>query len=256
MALLAGARLLVRTDYVAAMKSFLAANPEFKNASIISLGSGNDSSQIVQYYTADIPGTKSYGSLRELVEDNRDEPVIVVDDFTGSGGQMSNILASMFDKPELKREDLNEQRSLALKPEQDFLRARQVAFVFTAAWEDGRRAVAEMAEKVGLNAKVFVHITEDQLPEAAKVLEAKGLGDKATGFLTQVGKIGADLLSGNEPDWPDKKVKERALGYGNRGLLLFFPYNVPSQTLTCMWADGAVGGDEWTPIMRRRKKVT
>lgn len=256
MALLAGARLLVRTDYVAAMKSFLVANPEFKNASVISFGSGNDSSQIVQYYTADIGGTKSYGSLRELVEDNRDEPVIVVDDFTGSGGQMSNILASMFDKPELKREDLNEQRSLALKPEQDFLRTRKVAFVFTAAWETGRAAVAEMAEKVGLDARVFVHITEDQLPEAARVLETTGLGDKADSFFERVARIGGNLLRGNEPDWPADKVKQRALGYGNRGLLLFFPYNVPSQTLTCMWADGTVDGDEWTPIMRRRKKVT
>ncbi len=256
MALLAGARLLVRTDYVAAMKSFLAANPEFKNASVISLSSGNDSSQIVQYYTADIAGTKSYGSLGELVEDNRDEPVIVVDDFTGSGGQMSNILASMFDKSELKREDQNEQRSLALKPEQDFLRARKVGFVFTAAWEAGRKAVAEMAEKVGLDARVFVHITEDQLPEAGRALEAQGLGEKADGFFKRVAQIGADLLRSNEPDWPAEKVEQRAFGYGNRGLLLFFPYNVPSQTLTCMWADGTVDGDEWTPIMRRRKKVT
>ncbi len=256
MALLARARLLVRADYVAAMRSFLAANPEFKNASVISLGNGNDSSQIVQYYTADIAGTKSYGSLRELVEGGRNEPVIIVDDFTGSGGQMSHILASMFDMVELKREDLNEQRSLALKPEQDFLRERKIAFVFTAAWEAGRKAVAEMAAKVGLDAKVFVYLSEDQLPEAAKVLEESGLGEKAKSFLNRLEQIGAELLRSNEPDWSPDKVSKRALGYGNRGLLLFFPYNVPSQTVTCMWADGSVEGNTWTPIMRRRKKVT
>ena len=50
------------------------------------------------------------------------------------------------------------------------------------------------------------------------------------------------------------KTAERALGYGNRGMLLGTPFNVPSQTMTLVWGNGIVDGLPWEPLMRRRKK--
>ncbi|WP_443627165.1 phosphoribosyltransferase-like protein [Bradyrhizobium ivorense] len=50
-------------------------------------------------------------------------------------------------------------------------------------------------------------------------------------------------------------MAQRALGYGNRAMLLASPFNVPAQSLTLIWARGHVDGAEWTPLMLRRKKV-
>jgi hypothetical protein len=36
--------------------------------------------------------------------------------------------------------------------------------------------------------------------------------------------------------------------------LITFPYNTPSQALTCLWERGTVGGRPWTPLLPRRRK--
>ena len=52
-----------------------------------------------------------------------------------------------------------------------------------------------------------------------------------------------------------KRAADRSFGYGNRAMLVAFPYNVPSQTLTCIWKQGVVNGAEWFPLIARRKKT-
>lgn len=102
---------------------------------------------------------------------------------------------------------------------------------------------------------VLSHVSEYALRLADTLLATDHTADYAPKFLEQAGAIGEQLLQANEPEWPPEKVAERKLGYGNRGMLLFFPYNAPSQTLTCMWATGQVDGEVWEPIVRRRKKT-
>ncbi len=255
--LLDNARLVSRQDVVGAVRAFIAANPEFGSASVISLSKGNDSSQIVQYFTADVGGGLAFhGSLGAAARAGGDAPLLVVDDFCGSGGQWANLIGSLFGNVELRRPELNEQRSLGLEPEREYLRNRKVAFVFTAGWTAGASVVKAAAEKVGMLASVYVHLTETDLPFADDVLSAaEHLRDYAPTFLATAGEIGRSLLKESEPDWPPEKVEQRKLGYGNRGMLLFFPYNAPSQTMTCMWGEGTVGAERWDALIRRRKKV-
>jgi hypothetical protein len=253
MVLLQRARLIGRTDVVNAVKDFLTKHPDFSNASVISLNKGNDSSQIVQYFAADVGGDLIfYGSLEDASHAETDAPVIIVDDFCASGNQWVNLIGALFQDAELQR-DLNEQRSLALEPEQEFLRSRKVAFVFTAGWTNGRDAIERAAQKVGMDARVHVHLTEDDLPFAEDVLNESESREHAPAFLEKVKSVGEALLEQNEPNWDRKKIASRALGYGNRGMLLFFPYNAPSQTLTCMWAEGEIDGERWDALIRRRK---
>ena len=254
--LLQKAKLIGRADVVAAVRSFIQDNREFAAASVISLSQGNDSSQIVQYFTADIGGDLTFfGSLKEAAKAEKSAPVIVVDDFCGSGNQWANLIGSLFGDADLQKADLNEQRSLALEPERDFLRGRKVAFIFTAGWTAGRDAVLDAARKVGMDVQVHVHITEGQIPFASTALEDSDVREHTEAFLAKAASVGERLLHANEPQWSAEKIETRKLGYGNRAMLLFFPYNAPSQSLTCMWAEGVIDGESWEPLVRRRKKV-
>jgi HD superfamily phosphohydrolase len=254
--LLDHARLISRQDVVGAVRTFITSNREFGSASVISLSKGNDSSQIVQYFAADVGGgLVFYGSLEGAVRAGRDAPVVVVDDFCGSGNQWANLIGALFGATELRQPELHEQRSLGLEPERDFLRNRKVAFIFTAGWSTGAAVVQAAAEKVGMEARVYVHLTESELPFTDSALEADHVREHAAAFLEKAGAVGKTLLDVNEPDWPSEKIEQRKLGYGNRGMLLFVPYNAPSQTMTCMWAEGDINGERWEPLIRRRKKI-
>lgn len=253
--LLSKARLVGRNEVVSAVRSFIEENKEFSTASVISLDKGNDSSQIVQYFAADAgTGLQFHGSPEEAARENRPAPVIIVDDFCGTGNQWSNIIGSAFGVIEAQKPDLNEQRTLELEPVREYLRGRDIGFVFTGGWTDGRSAVLEAAQAAGLKVKVHIHLTEDQLPFAEQVLKASSVAEHADSFLTKAAEIGETILRSRETDWEESKFEQRKLGYGNRGMLLFFPYNAPSQTLTCMWSDGTFGGQPWLPLIRRRKK--
>lgn len=64
----------------------------------------------------------------------------------------------------------------------------------------------------------------------------------------------SQLIEDNDPDAVEKSEK-RALGHGNRAMLLVFPYNVPTQTITVIREAGIVDGVAWQPLLRRRKKL-
>jgi HD superfamily phosphohydrolase len=252
--LLRHARLLERKDTVAALQAFLGRHPEFGNASVVSLSKGAESSQIVQYYAADISsGLSFYPSLHDAARENREGPVIFIDDVCGSGGQVINILGSWFDDPRLKR-DLKEPRLAALEPEKDYLADRKVAFVFVAGWKDGLDQIRAATRDLGIDAEVFAHLLDADLPFGLEPPLGSEIREEIwTSFLEECRDIGDQLLQ--PENWPQEKRQERALGYGNRAMLFFSAYNAPSQTLTCMWAEGVVNGAAWKPIMRRRKKL-
>ncbi|MFL9840475.1 HD domain-containing protein [Sphingomonas sp. ST-64] len=255
--LLSKAKLVGRNDVVNAVRSFIEDHKEFATASVISLDKGNDSSQIVQYFTADAgPGLRFYGSPEEAAREGRSDPIIIVDDFCGTGNQWSNIIGSAFGLPEAQKPELNEQRTLVLEPVREYLRNRDIAFVFTGGWEDGRKAVLDAAAAAGLNVKVHIHVTEEHLPFAEQVLKGSHVAEHTESFLAKAAEIGDALLRSRETDWDESKFEQRKLGYGNRGMLLFFPYNAPSQTMTFMWSDGTFDGRTWLPLIRRRKKST
>ncbi len=253
LSLLQRSRLLGRADVAEMMTRFLQAHPEFEDASVVGLSQGNESSQIIQYYAADASSKlKFYASLNAAARAGRDAPVIFVDDFCASGGQITNLLGSWFGDTELKKADMNEQRDLALEPERDYLRSRKLAFCFVAAWNDGLDSVQKALDDLRLAGTVFSHLHDKDIPVAFD--EQFIDSDLLPGFRQYCATLGRQLLTAEK--WPAEKLTERMCGYGNRGLLLFFPYNAPAQSLTCMWATGEVDGDLWEPLIPRRKKIT
>lgn len=251
--LLRAIRVLDRADTKRALTQFLEKHPQFRGASIVTLGDVKDSSAIQQYYARDIPD--AFGKVSSLVnvaKAQTDAHVVFLDDFVGSGGQVSDILGQWFGNEDLQNPDLNEQRELFGQIELEYLRSRKVGFVFVAGWSDGETKVAGVAAKLGLDATIYIDITDADIPFAfEKVLQ----GDRAKieAFRQECQRIGEELLrsAGKGED----KVQTRSLGYGNRAMLLVSRYNVPTQVLSCLWMGGQVEGVDWQPLVHRRAKL-
>ncbi|KQT42063.1 hypothetical protein ASG43_17460 [Aureimonas sp. Leaf454] len=256
-----GLRMISRRDTVNAVGDFIAQNRQFEGAIVVPFGSARDSAAIQGYFAADLQGTRVSGclTLAEAVIKTNGHPILFVDDFMGSGGQGRDMLAAGFGRKDL-RVDLNEERDLFSHDIQNFLRRSSVGFVFTAAWDAGMEQFQQTATDIGLDAKVFRHIDESGIPFLADVLSDLPEA-QVSGFIERSHRIGVALLDGSNRQRSGEsqqdrhaRLSERALGYGNRGMLLASPFNVPTQTFTPVWAEGKVNGAAWVPLMPRRKK--
>ena len=252
-------KMLTRNDTVRAVRSFVNSNPKFQGGIVVPFGDARDSSAIQTYFSGDVEGThvSKLMTLQEAASSNSATPIIFVDDFLGSGGQTRDILAKGFGIPSLAAR-LGEQRSLFGSDVQHFLKTVKVGFVFTAAWSKGLESLRSVAKKLEINATVFAHLTDPDLPFAFDCCFEGVDSAKVESFRTKCQEIGralAEQMSRGKGSSASKKASERALGYGNRGMLLTSPFNVPTQTLTAIWGTGFVNGAQWEPLMARRKKT-
>ncbi|MEJ8835589.1 phosphoribosyltransferase-like protein [Ramlibacter sp. AN1133] len=261
--LLSKFKMLTRANTVAAVEAFVTQNPEFRGACVVPFGSAKDSGAVQTYFTADLLGSLIHSclTLEEAARREDGRPLIFIDDFVGSGGQASDILGAGFGQVGLRVDSLNEQRTIFEDDVQAYLRRAKIGFVFTAAWDSGIAAVENAACDLKLDSRVYRHIGEDAIPFAEDALE--GVEPQIVeAFMNRCQEIGESLLiSQLEQDGRShdstalKRVGQRALGYGNRAMLLASPFNVPTQTLTAIWARGRVGGVDWIPLFARRKKL-
>jgi HD superfamily phosphohydrolase len=256
-------RMLERRDTVDAIRDFIRSNPQFRDGIVVPFGNMRDSGAIQTYYSADlIPEYISAAmTLDEACKSKNKKPIIIVDDFVASGGQGQDILAAGFGEPSL-RVDLGEERQLFEDEKKEYLRSIEVGFVFTAAWNEGMLRLKEVARKLGLKATFARKLFDEDLPFAFD-LDLHASPDVKEAFQRRCEVIGKSLLvhakqkeTGKTATKAElKKIDGRALGYGNKGMLLASPFNVPTQTLTAIWAEGEVDGIEWQPLFPRRKKL-
>jgi hypothetical protein len=243
-------RFLDRGDTHDALTAFLDANPEFEGATVCPLGELKDSGAVQAYISRDLerrlPRT---GTVEEAVERSWEAPILFLDDFTASGSQALDILGHWFGDGTLQQSQLGEERLPFGEREREFLRSRPIGFVFVAGWDEGMRRVREAVTKLELDAKVYVHIPERDLPFAfSGGSQSKDIGR----FKERCVVVGRQLLQSAGKD--SEKQADRALGYGNRAMLLGSRLNIPTQTLTCIWMDGRVDGVDWHALLRRREK--
>lgn len=255
-------KMISRVDTVDAVVSFIKNNQNFMKSIVVPFGSARDSGAIHGYFAADLRGTfiDDCLTLEEAFQKRAGRPIIFLDDFLGSGGQSRDILAAGFGRSDL-RAALSEERDLFSADIQAFLRGSPLAFVFTAAWDDGMAELKKMVAELHLDATVFRHIDENGIPFLDGALA--GLPQsQITEFLNYSKYIGKTLLrtqskkkiEENDVVYEDR-INGRVLGYGNRGMLLASPFNVPTQTFTPIWASGDIGGATWKALLPRRKKA-
>jgi deoxynucleoside triphosphate triphosphohydrolase SAMHD1 len=246
-------RVLRREDTKSALIRFLDAYPQFQGATVCLLGSQKDSSSVQSYFSLDAAGHFSGPmTVEEAARKKLPGPVVFVDDIVGSGGQTKNMLGHWFDIEGLKVSELGEQRTLFGEVERAYLREREIAFVFVAGWDDGVSTLRQCCDKIGIQATIYVHIPETDIPFAFDQ-NINGMNAEQTqSFRARCLAIGRSILESKGKH--EDIVLQRALGYGNRAMLLVSTYNVPTQVLTCLWEEGTYDGVLWQPLLRRRKK--
>lgn len=231
-------------------------------AVVVPFGSARDGSAIQSYFAAYTVGTAVSAclSLDKAMLEHNGRPILIVDDFVGSGGQGKDILAAGFGRDDL-RSDLKEERTLFSSDVRNFLKGARIGFCFTAGWDDGLELIRLTAAKLGLSATVDRHVTEAEIPTLETAL-ADLPKHQVENFIANARRIGRSLLETTlerrehetDEDW-NAKLDGRALGYGNRAMLLASPFNVPAQTFTPIWSGDKVDGAAWTPLLPRRKKA-
>lgn len=241
-------RLIGRAEFSAAVNTFIAANTEFADSVLVPLGDAKDSGSVVAYLVQDTKLT----TLSLVQALSQDKPIIFVDDCIGSGGQTENILADWFDAP--KEADLGEgQRQTLTAEQQTKLRTSRIGFVFSTGFSAGAERLKAVCGKQSMTAKVHVGLPETELPTLFDDDLRSHVSHSS--FVERCQAVARDLFKTTHPNWDESKLTERLLGYGNKGLLITFSYNTPSQTLTCVWSNGNWRGLEWTPLLLRRPKV-
>ena len=255
LAALEAMKVLNREDSVGALREFAEKHPEFQGAVICPLGEAKDSGTVQIYLSRDLERLfpRAYSSIAEACAAGGDRPVILIDDFIGSGSQTLDILGNWFENDELKQGQLDEKRLPFGEEQRKYLRSRPVAFVYVAGWEAGLKRVREATAALELNATVFASIRDADLPFAFEGALANMEGAAIRKFEDRCREVGQDLLASTDRDVG--KQRERALGYGNRAMLLSTHFNVPTQTLTCIWLDGVHDGVDWHALIRRRSKA-
>jgi len=247
-------KVLGREDNHAALKKFAELNPKFVGATICPLGEIKDSSAVQTYLSRDLEKIFPRACpIEEAAAAGGDKPIVFLDDIVGSGSQTLDILGNWFEDDELKQDQLEETRLPFGREERAFLRSRPVAFVFIAGWKEGLERIRDAATKLRLDATVYAYLTDNDLAFAFEGALNGIDPEKVEAFRERCRSIGADLLASNGKD--ETKQAERALGYGGRAMLLASRFNVPTQTLTCLWMGGKHDDVDWHPLIKRRAKT-
>ena len=231
--------LIGRMEIVAALKEFLKEHESADFISAVPLGDAKDSSAITTYYAGDAKPLRARGLGDALLHEGG---IVFAEDFVGTGAQTISLLENLLGVEPTT--NLGEQREQSLSPElRELLRARELAVVYAA----GRRAGAENVRKAAdrLELKLTVHLHRELAPTAF---------DGDSEFRERCREIGRSLLTDGNELHNDAWIEERVLGYGNEAFMVVFPYNTPTQTLTCLWKAGTVDGIEWVPLIPRRPK--
>jgi deoxynucleoside triphosphate triphosphohydrolase SAMHD1 len=238
LSLLQRLRIIGRPELIAAVRSYLSGTDKLFS-SAVPLGEAKDSSSVTTYEAGDIDVLKVRG-LRSAL--GHEGSILFAEDFVGTGNQTISLLENLLGvEPTV---DLHEEREDALPPDvRDLLMSRQLAIVFSCGRREGAEAVKAAGQRLNLNLDVYLH--EAASPSAL---------DASAEFLERCREIGRQLLEDDDPNHDAAWVEERILGYGNQAFLIAFPYNTPTQALTCLWKAGVVDGVEWVPLLPRRPK--
>ena len=229
---------------------------KYQGGSIVPLGQAKDGSAVVGYGVMD--SASEFGCEVRNLNDALaiDGPLVFVDDFLGRGSSSVSILQALLGVP--ASENLHENRPNRL-PERLIteLRERAVAFVFSAAFDDGRISLPNALAELGFkNPPIYTQKVQSQIAGSCpkKTSPTRLLDSEYESFVQECRRLGVQLLDDGEPRHDAAWRGERA-GYGNHGALLIFPYNTPTVTLTVLWKSGTADGSAWRALFPRRKKL-
>lgn len=233
-------RLLDRGSFEGALTKAIKDLSIEPNESVISvLGDPDESSAAVTYLLKPVAAQLGFRFERiDQLSLDECKTLVLVDDFIGLGTRAAGVLRGWLGLG-------GDTRPLPLDS-QNRLRAVKVAMVFAGGLAGAEGRLRDRLSDAKIDLDVYVH--DDKLPRLPIVAEEidPTNGPLLTGELARVGE---ELLV--RKGYARPTAKERALGYGNHGLLAVFPYSTPRQTVTALWASGGCGDGHWQALFPR-----
>ncbi|MCB9619811.1 MAG: HD domain-containing protein [Sandaracinus sp.] len=212
------------------------------------LGGLADSSGHLAYLMLDLDQNLRVpvSTLEEALRSGADR-ILLWDDFCGAGGHAKTVLAQWLGQS--VEGELDEAHVGPLgDPER--LRAATVTIGFARARQEGLFKLGASLPGLGLTkvdviAAELVEASTGIFEAGSRVLPDAHERDDLRDYLERRMRMAL-----SHKGWPEEKLADRLLGYGNGALLLAFPHNVPTVTLTAIWASS----DGWIPLLPRRTK--
>ncbi|HVE70563.1 MAG TPA: hypothetical protein VNI54_04275 [Thermoanaerobaculia bacterium] len=193
--------------------------------------------------------------LELALEQSGKGQLLLWDDFCASGSHTIGVLQQWLGLPCSASEYLAD-------PLTEARRARffeqQITIGFAVAMPRGVTRVREFLAEHGLQ-NVAVLEPRQLLPDRDEALDTDEViadaqdREQLKQFLKHKAEsILAEKVKRTDRAWSESKVSERLLGYGNAAQRIVFFYNVPTATITALWASSSDG--KWHPLFRRRTK--
>ncbi len=244
-------------------------------------GSENESSARIMSSWNTLPGyvTNITKAIEKIEGAELSIFIIFVDDYLNSGGQFESILSTWFDEhtPQTHPTQTQSERN-RLHPKQcDLLRHCTLLFLYARGMEIGRRHAEQVLKRLGLRGVIRISEQYDNQKgifgdhdTIVRIRQChgnvpdnsifKGLSCSSVAPLLEIcEQVGEQLLRAQKTHWNKEKLLHRRLGYGNSARLEIVQNNVPTSTLTCLWAEGNVNlyGHElvWKSLVPRREKT-
>ena len=181
--------------------------------------------------------------------------MVIYDDNVGSGGQAGTVFSQWFG--EHQDSDLNEEHVTPLSKEEiDKLKQIPIFLVFATGFRLGLAKIEARLSKLTGNPNVSGIIIDPAdlgcFRSAARVFGDPTEAERARSTFSKVGRLAIHDMAA-ERKWSLEKANDRILGYGNAGGLTVFHYNVPTTTISALWASSQ---SRWRGLFPRRPRST
>jgi HD superfamily phosphohydrolase len=229
-----------RTQFSEAVRQRLTSEPAIDPSTTVFsvLGDPDESSGAVTYLVKEVLNERGIDVHRiDDVASPEKDTLVLVDDFVGRGGRTQDVFRSWLGKTP-GRTPLSESG-------QEWIKKARVILIFAAGMASARSDVPEILKGLGVNAEVYIH--DDVVPRLSEIVPNITRGRAVQQFLESVG---SEVLHNSYAQSP-RLARSNALGYGNHGLLVAFPYSTPKQTVTALWASGRRSVGPWQALFPR-----
>lgn len=153
----------------------------------------------------------------------REEPslVLVVDEFAGSGSQITRVVDELATELSSLGQDWNEQVAIGVG-------------LGVVAGPDAEASLADRPCEVAIGVRLSNEVKA--FDDGSDVFESDSDREAAKDLFAAIGR--------------SLSVRP-ALGYRNQGLLVVFESNCPNNSLPALWKTGTYGGRDWNPVFQR-----
>lgn len=233
---------------------------------VILLGGRKDSANHLAYYLNDVEKDDSItlednisGTLKECTDE---DCICFLDDGAYSGKQVISIFQEYMGVDKGNRTTNEHHVDELTNEEKERLKNIRVVLTYLCFNSKSEKYVKDEFAKIGLTNVDICYIKDlsqkvfDNIPP---YFSSKDQCDITQKHLKQIGE---DILMSTKKlptgdfksRWSKERIEEGALGYNDAQQCVVFSTNIPTYSLTALWANGQFAGNEWRGLFQRTVK--